>query len=172
MDIAAAGLVNAVLEGETAKDFLRRKGVGVVPLDREYSLGFSISINSEHSIEHAAYHYAIPLDDAAWEQLNKDIRRLELNTETLLNSNGVRCRNEGHADNDLIGSAWVRPKTPGWDIVKHYFETDGQSLMGALAVHSELKGDLAGGISRIGKQLLDVTVRFFNAQEIEKYFDI
>jgi len=99
-------------------------------------------------------------NDKEWEQINKDVMTVERNAVAYLNKVLGQVRDEGHSDDDLIGSVWC-PWTnkKGLEIIWTSREEEG---------HQELSTEedraLYKGVSEIGLDAFSASFYFFNIQ--------
>ena len=114
-------------EAEDPKAFLKRMSREATH-GTEYQFGFSIDTGDQYFIEDNARERGIEMNEQAWEQIGEASLHLEGNLLKMLGKLGIQTRAEGHSDNSLIGSAWVRVGEPGFDVLKRWVETDGESL--------------------------------------------
>jgi len=141
--------------------------------------GFSIYTSQEDIIKDNAKERGIKLTNHAWEQINKDISQLEKNAMKLLSQNGFIIRDEGHGDSDLVGSAWLRyiatHQLPDYVVV----DPRALDVMKALKWDNQIStssgtiDDIPGSsaiwkdVSEVGKQVLDVSISFFDVEKAE-----
>ena len=176
-------LVKAVLEGESARDWLRARNYGKkAQEEEEFTIGFSINVLGEDHDNVAErlreLGHVEPYSRELIARLATDSERLEQNLERLLNANGIDTRNEGHDEYGLTGSAWIKPGTPGWELVKRWHQEDGGNDGGLLTFIDKIDHVLAGsarslwaGVSAIGRRVLDARIDFFALDEVIPYFD-
>lgn len=169
--------------GEIAKAGLRTWALGRMVKTPEQveniRFGFSIHTSAQDIIEDNAKERNITLTDQVWDQINKDVMQLERNALKLLSNNGFIVQDEGHGDNDLTGSAWLRyiaiHGLPEYVVahpraieVMKALEWDGQLSTSSGTISDVHDADLImDGVSEIGKELLDVSISFFNDEKAE-----
>lgn len=137
------------------------------------SFGFAIRTSHEDMIKEHAAELGLELNDRNWEQVNKDIERLERNIVALLNKHGIDATPEGHDNNgDLIGSASVKTGTPAWEWVSKW-EDDTEPLSTTSGTLTSVEGaeKLFDGVSEMGQRILDVDVGFFDLGEVHAFRD-
>ena len=162
--VARSGLVGSWLRNARDKD------IG------DLSFGYEIRTSDESSVIENAQDFAgRVLDDADWGQLRADFVRLEGNAEEVLRRNGVPCRNEGHSDTALVGTAWCS-SVP--DVITgDYWIPALNPLNLLLAAQSEGLNTSSGSlnqfdkdnllykkVSELGRQLIEVSVHFFDTE--------
>lgn len=137
--------------------------------------GFSIHTSTEDDINVRAEELKMPLTDASWVQLNADIMKLEQNATTILRDNGIQCNPEGHGDDDLVGSAWMKAV-----VSDGYMIPTQAALKLMLYAHDNLISTYSGsiedfdpnrklweGVSDLGQSLVDVSISFFDTEKLE-----
>ena len=155
-------------EAEDPKEVFRKMRAKQVP--EEVHFGFAIATIPEELIEQFAIDRGIVLTQEQWDALNADIGALESNCMEMLNAEQIYVRNEGHdGTGALIGRAWMKPNTPGWELVRRWVETDGELLLDTGRIANNLAGGdpmLWRGVSELGRQLLDTRIEFYGAENL------
>ena len=130
--------------------------------DNIKDVGFAIVTPHEDLIEdNALDKFDRELTSEDWDTLNGDISKLEGNAFKYLEEKIHSVRDEGHDENDLVGTAWY--DTDNSDMVDFIM---GNSLQAENTEHEyDPRGVFYEGLSEIGKDLLADTVRF-------EFFDI
>ena len=130
--------------------------------DNVKSIGFAIVSPTEYDMEQDALDaIGRELTDEDWETLNEDISKLEGNALKYLKEKIYSVRDEGHDDNDLVGTAWYDADSP--EQVDYVMERSQQAE--AYEGEDDPKGKLYEGLSEIGKDFLADRTRF-------EFFDI
>ena len=134
----------------------------------ELSAGFTISTGTEDMVKANAEEKGKTLTDADWEVINKDCSQLERNAMKLLESKGVHCRDEGHSEDNLIGSCWpVAGKEQEFRDFVTARNEDADPADGGYFYEPALYDN----VSELGSEILDVHVTFFDlkgfGQEVE-----
>jgi hypothetical protein len=168
---AQAGDPNVpVIEAEDPKAFLKRLSAKAAEPGAEVDFGFAIRTSDQNYIEEIAREIGVALTPENWDLLNSDMMAMERNCLEMLDKSGIRVREEGHAgDGDLVGTAWANLGTPGWDIVKRWADSDGQTLncaSGVETVFRPVAQILWRNVSDLGKSILDVQISFFDIEQL------
>lgn len=138
---------------------------------KDISFGFAISTSPQQMVEDAAAELGLELNDQSWEQINKDIERIENNCIALLKHHGLRLSPEGHGSDDaLVGTAWVKPGGPGWKWIKEW-ENDTEPLSTTSGTLTSVEGaeKLFDGVSEMGQRVLDISVGFFDLDALQNF---
>ena len=168
----AQSLIAAVLEGETPRQFLLRY-LRTPKLKDEYQIGFAIRTSTETEITDAAENAGLTLTSDDWKQLNLDSAQLERNILSLLHGVYGNASDEGHSDDELIGSIWVSPHTPGWDLLRNWYLSGENGLQDTLHIAHKLPYGAAlwQNVSQLGHAILDARIDFFEFNELKPFFD-
>lgn len=139
--------------------------------------GFNVSTSTQDDIMYKAEEDGKELSDADWNQINADVHALERNACNILRDNGIQCQPEGHGDDDLAGSAWIKSDS---DPTQTAILPSKKALLLLLnARHNYLKSyddsieeidpnkTLWNGVSELGQRLIDVTISFFDTEELK-----
>jgi len=142
----------------------------------EIRFGFSISTSTEEDIKGKADELGITLTEAAWHQLNTDIMKLERNACGILRNNNIMCNPEGHGDNSLNGSAWIRSNSDSTQTVVLPSAKALKMLMDArheyISTYSgnienyDINNTLWTDVSDLARTLIDVSISFFGTEEL------
>lgn len=164
----ARAVVSALLEDE--EDF-KEQALRLIraPLtDAEFKFGFAIATSSQDMIESAAQEDRLVLD---WDQINKDVERIERNLINAAYELGIRLSSEGHGDDDLVGSGWVSGTAKGWPLIATLARMDEPMRTGSGTMPHELTATLYNGVSEIGARVIDVDFSLFDAQTIVDFLE-
>jgi hypothetical protein len=108
-----------------AKDFLRRLSPEFPGEGREHNFGWAIATASQFVIEDNAAEDGIDThNEAFWNEVNTAVSQLERNILRVLGRIGFSVRDEGHGDDDLVGSGWVKEGGSAWHFYKQWREMD------------------------------------------------
>jgi hypothetical protein len=108
-----------------AKDFLRKLSPVFPGEGREHNFGWAIATANQFVIEDNAAEDGIDTDnDAFWAEVNNAVSRLERNILLVLRRIGFTLCDEGHGDDDLVGSGWVKEGGSAWGYYQTWRERD------------------------------------------------
>lgn len=139
--------------------------------------GFTIGTSTQDDIMYKAEEQGRELSDADWNQINADIHALERNACDVLRDNNIRCEPEGHGDDDLVGSAWINADSDPtltvilpshkalelmWKAQHHYLNSYDGSIE-----EIDPNKTLWKGVSELGQSLVDVTISFFDTENLK-----
>jgi hypothetical protein len=138
--------------------------------------GFTVSTSTQDDITARAEELRMELTDSAWNQINADLYRLERNACNILRENNIQCQPEGHSDDDLSGSAWMKADS---DPTQTHFLPSKKALTLMLKAKDSSLNSYDGSIedfdpnktlwndvSDLGRRLIDVSISFFNTDEL------
>jgi ribosomal protein S27E len=138
--------------------------------------GFSIGTSNESDIEARADELDIALTSSAWTQINADIMRLERNACNVLRNNNIMCNPEGHGDDSLDGSAWIKSSgdptqtaaLPSAKALKMLLDArhDVISTYSGNIEKYDINDTLWEGVGDMARTLVDVTINFFGTEEL------
>jgi ribosomal protein S27E len=143
----------------------------------EKRLGFEIGTSSEDDIDNRAEEEGVVLSDAIWHRINADIHILERNACDILRKNDIYCQPEGHGDNNLSGSAWLKserdqtqtvflPSQKALDMLLTW-KSGNLSTYDSRFLEFDPDNSLWKGVSKFGKKFIDVSIRFFDVEELK-----
>jgi hypothetical protein len=167
------GLAESLIEAEEEfgledfKALALRAGEGAQP-GTQFHIGFAIHTSNQHDIEMRANDDAIEVD---WEAVNAAIPIIERNVMAALNEQGIRCRGEGHNDDELVGSAWVEAGTGAVAIIKEFVDRDEPfSTSSGNIDHIQQGLGLRAyqGVPENIAMLIDVSVSFFDLDTVKQ----
>jgi hypothetical protein len=138
--------------------------------DAEFDFGFAIGTNDEFCIESNAADNAPPLQ-LNWDQINRDIERVERNLINAAEKIGIRLSNQGHSDNDLVGNGSVSGTAPGWPLIATMARMDEPMRTGSGTLPNELTATLYDGVSEVGARVIDVDFSIYDAQAIVDFLE-
>ena len=135
----------------------------------EFSFGISISTGSQRGIEERARELGIDVLD--WNDVNNASTQVERNiTRDLNNITGLLFCAEGHdAQSNLIGTAYAKVGMESWNLVKKYLTHEEPFSTSAGTIGNDVKW--AKDIPPVIAQLLEVSIDFFDLQEIKDYLE-
>jgi hypothetical protein len=82
-------------------------------------------MDDQYTIEDNARELGITLTDKDWERINEDTRRIEKNIIGYLEKKyGIKFREEGHSDNELIGTCWLPLGDTEWKYSEEEIEKE------------------------------------------------
>lgn len=147
---------------------------------RNIIFGVEISTGSDYTVrENARETLKRDLTKKELEQLSHDIWRVEFNCKQILETIGISFQGEGHSDYVLVGSAWIRNLIPD-QVSGNYWVPQRNAIEMIIDGASEPLGTSSGSIHRydrykqlfsevsdLGKNLLDISIRFFNTDDLQ-----
>jgi hypothetical protein len=80
----------------------------------EHSFGWAISTADEHVIKDNAAEDGVTTGEAFLDAITKDSMQLERNIMRVMRHIGLSLRDEGHGDDELIGSGWLNEGGTAW----------------------------------------------------------
>ena len=188
---AGQQIVDALLGGGDYAKRLALRGVRRRP-PNVYSIqfGFAVHTSDDYEVKQNAMEHGIKLTGdltkGHWKTLADDMMALERNAMMLLKRNGFDVRDEGHSDDELIGSAWIQhrhtvaagkfPAKEAVKALKRFIDTDEPFRTSSGSINKLLYSRyLYAGVSKLGRSLIDVDISIFHhdaiKQELERYDD-
>ena len=99
-----------------------------------------------------------------WKTLNEDIRHIERNAVGWLKKNFLSARDEGHGDDELVGTVWYRP-TDKKQTSMLMDGVEGERL--DLEGYKDLWRDAWAGVSEFGQSVLGGEIVFFDFADLD-----
>ena len=97
-----------------------------------------------------------------WEQLNKDIKRLEQNALAWLRKSFIHIRNDGHHNDTLVGVVWFDPTDRRQ---AELISGSSERIDMTDASYGDLAKSAFNGVSEFGEQVLGGAVYFSDVDE-------
>jgi len=185
---AAANIVTRALhvvghlledEGDAAediKDFLISKARTDTPTDEDIHFGIRIRTTDDFQLKERAQELGLELTPAVIEELSRGIGRAESNILEILDEHDVSNADEGHADDELVISAWVRPGSDGWNWLLEAYDWDADNLesqepwstsSGTIWwIEDGVDHTIFAGVSELTQRLVDFDLSLFNTQRL------
>lgn len=139
----------------------------------QLSFGFYIRTSSEADINVNARERGLALTNDVLDQLIRDIYRIEQNALVILKKWFPANRgpsSEGHTDDSLVGTAWVRTYGPDWDLVKDWDDSTEPFRTGSGTLDQlDPDNQIYAGVSELGQTFLDVDIGFMDLGEIQEF---
>lgn len=127
--------------------------------DNIKNIGFAIITSDEDAITH---NYASNVDGgeinkSEWDQINEDVRQMEINVLSWLRDKLEGARDEGHGnDGALIGTTWYDSENSEQVdfVMSHALQADN--------FDSDYFNEFYKGLSELGEYTIDVRIEFFD----------
>lgn len=155
--------MNEALKPGVAKGFIKKltpilKGDGP-----EHSFGWAIGTSDAELIQVNAADNGIEVSEAFWDQIMEDCQHLERNVMDIMRHIGMRLRDEGHSQDDLVGSGWLNEGGNAWRL---WEDLSDQEIARSYDVLIDLFPDandmMWKGVSENGQSLIDCDFRFLD----------
>lgn len=184
----ASGWETAATRGTRIRDHDRPQGGRCLqPRKRnssnEKSCGFAIGTYDERMIEEDARAFVeeheLPrefekflnangtITPAGWEQINKDVSKIERNAVAWLRKTFVSARDDGHTGNELVGSVWYDPSNKDqMELLELASPSPGRGER--IDFQDRSFGNFSSsmdGVSRFGQTVIGGCIVFFDVDE-------
>ena len=144
-----------ILESNADERFGRHGDVA----DRQRAEGEGL-INTDNGTK------AVTITQKGWDQLNEDIRRIEANALNWMGRKFIQVRDEGHGQDDLVGTFWFDPtdEEQAW-LVDLAADTGRQERIDMVDTsYGDLANTVFDGVSDFGASVLGGGITFFDVK--------
>lgn len=132
------------------------------------SFGWALNLGSEREITQRSYRYGPRLGKARWNQISDDYGRVERNVLAALNKEAEhRFTDEGHSDDDLVGSGWIIPMNAPelWRIITSVPEHQYVDLLAVGYLIGITPEEVYARTSILSRRLLKPMLMFFDIKD-------